>query len=136
MRLELTRRADYAIRTAAALAASDPGQRLSVRRIATRQDIPVPFLARVMVDLVSAGIVEGKTGRSGGYRLVRPATAITLLEVIEAVEGDSRRGRCVLRRGPCRLGATCGAHAVFAAGQEDVLDRFRATSIASLAPTT
>lgn len=135
MRLELSKRADYAIRTVVALAAADPDVRLSVRRIATDQDIPVPFLGRVMGDLVSAAIVEGQTGRSGGYRLARSATAISLLEVIEAVEGDSRRRRCVLRRGPCQDTASCDAHAVFAAGQDELLGRFRTTSIASLQPT-
>ena len=136
MRLELTKRADYAIRTVVALAAADPDERLSVRRIAIDQDIPVRFLAQVMADLVSASIVDGQTGRSGGYRLARSATAIALLEVIEAVEGDSRRRGCVLRRGPCRVAAMCDAHAVFAAGQDDLLERFRATSIASLRPAS
>lgn len=135
MRLELTKRADYAIRAVVALAAADPGNRLSVRRIAADQDIPVRFLAQVMADLVSAAIVEGRPGRSGGYRLARPSSEVGLLEVIEAVEGDSRRRGCVLRRGPCRVSATCDAHAVFAAGQADLLERFRTTSIASLRPT-
>ncbi len=132
MRLELTKRADYAIRTVVALAAAVPDERLSVRRIAIDQDIPVRFLGQVMADLVSASIVEGQTGRSGGYRLARASSAVSLLEVIEAVEGDSRRRGCVLRGGPCQVTATCEAHAVFAAGQEALLDRFRTTSIASL----
>lgn len=136
MRLELSKRADYAIRTVVALAAADPGARLSVRRIAASQDIPVRFLAKVMADLVAAAIVEGLTGRSGGYRLARAGSAISLLQVIEAVEGDSRRRGCVLRRGPCQVTATCDVHAVFAAGQDDLLERFRTTSIASLQPIT
>ena len=78
-------------------------ERLSVRRIAADQDIPVRFLPRVMADLVAAGIVEGRPGRTGGYRLARPASGISMLEVIEAVEGDSRRRTCVLRGGACRL---------------------------------
>ncbi len=132
MRLELTKRADYAIRTVVALAAAVPDERLSVRRIATEHDIPVRFLAQVMADLVSAAIVEGQTGRSGGYRLARASSAVSLLEVIEAVEGDSRRRDCVIRGGPCQVTSTCEAHDVFAAGQEELLDRFRTTSIASL----
>ncbi len=132
MRLELTKRADYAIRTVVALAAAVPDERLSVRRIATDHDIPVRFLAQVMGDLVSASIVEGQIGRSGGYRLARASSEVSLLQVIEAVEGDSRRRGCVLRPGPCQVSDTCEAHAVFAAGQDDLLERFRTTSIASL----
>jgi Rrf2 family protein len=133
MRLELTKRADYAIRAVIAIAAAAPEERVSVRRIAAEQAIPVRFLPQVMADLVAAGIAEGVVGRSGGYRLARPATTVTILEVIEAVEGDSRRQTCVLRGGPCRLHGACDVHAVFAATQEAMIQRLGAATIASLA---
>ena len=129
MRLELTKRADYAIRAVLALSRAADGERLSVRRIATDQRIPGRFLPQVMGDLVRAGLVEGTVGRSGGYRLAKPSTEITLLEVVEAVEGDSRRRVCILRDGPCALAAVCDVHAVFAAAQDDVLARLRSTTL-------
>ena len=131
MRLELTKRADYAIRAALALGEAGPDERLSVRRIATEQAIPERFLTRVMADLVAAGLVEGVAGRAGGYRLARPAEQVSLLDVIEAVEGDSRRRVCVLRGGPCRLDGVCDVHEVFAAAQEDMIRRFGAATIAA-----
>jgi Rrf2 family protein len=134
VRLELTKRADYAIRAVVALAAADPGERLSVRRIAADRAIPVRFLSLVMADLVAARIAEGATGRSGGYRLARPAAAISVLEVIEAVEGSSRRETCVLRGGPCQLNGVCDVHHVFAATQEGMIRRLGAATIASLRP--
>ena len=130
MRLELTKRADYAIRAVLALSHAPSGEQLSARRIAMDQAVPERFLPQVMRDLVGAGLVEGTVGRSGGYRLVRPASEISLLEVVEAVEGDSRRRVCILRGGPCALAAVCDVHDVFAAAQEDVLDRLRSTTIA------
>ena len=133
MRLELTKRADYAIRAVVALAAAAPDERLSVRRIAAAQAIPARFLPQVMADLVAAGIAEGVVGRTGGYRLARPAQAVTILDVIEAVEGDSRRQTCVLRGGPCRLHGVCDVHAVFAATQEAMIQRLGAATIASVA---
>jgi Rrf2 family protein len=133
MRLELTKRADYAIRAVVALAAAAPDERVSVRRIAAEQAIPVRFLPQVMADLVAAGIAEGVVGRTGGYRLARSAAAISVLDVIEAVEGDSRRQTCVLRGGPCRLHGVCDVHAVFAATQEAMIQRLGAATIASLA---
>jgi Rrf2 family protein len=132
VRLELTKRADYAIRAVVALAAAGPAERLSVRRIAAERDIPVRFLPRVMADLVAATIVEGRTGRTGGYRLVRAADTITILQVIEAVEGDSRRTTCVLRGGPCQLSGTCDAHRVFAATHDAMLRELGASTFASL----
>jgi len=129
MRLELTKRADYAIRAVLALSRAADGERLSVRRIAADERVPERFLPQVMGDLVRAGLVEGTVGRSGGYRLAKPSAEISLLEVVEAVEGDSRRRVCVLRGGPCALAGTCDVHAVFAAAQDDVLGRLRGTTI-------
>lgn len=132
MRLELTKRADYGIRAAVALAAAAPGDRLSVRRIAEEQSIPVRFLTQVMVDLVGAGLVEARPGRTGGYRLARPATELTILEVVEAIEGDSRRRTCVLRGGPCNVAGMCEVHAVFAAAQDGLLAVLGGTSLATV----
>jgi Rrf2 family iron-sulfur cluster assembly transcriptional regulator len=131
MRFELTKRADYAVRSTLALARAPAGERRSVRYLANEQNIPVRFLPQVMRDLVAAGIVEGTVGRSGGYRLARPASAISLLEVVEAIEGDGRRRDCVLRNAPCGLTGTCDVHAVFEAAQADVLRRLQETSISA-----
>jgi Rrf2 family protein len=131
MRLELTKRADYAIRAVLALSRADDGERLSVRRIAADERVPQRFLPQVMGDLVRAGLVEGTVGRSGGYRLAKPSGEISMLEVVEAVEGDSRRRVCVLRGGPCALAGVCDVHAVFAAAQDDVIGRLRSTTIAA-----
>ena len=135
MRLELTKRADYAIRVVLALADADPddGERLSVRTLAEDRGISVQVLPRVMTDLASAGIVDGRTGRTGGYRLAGPATAISLLDVIEAVEGDQRRRRCVLRGSACGISAPCVVHDVFATAQDALLGELEGASIASIA---
>ena len=129
MRLELTKRADYAIRAVLALARTPGTERRSVREVAALQRIPVRFLPQVMGDLVRAGLVEATVGRSGGYRLAKPPTEISLLDVVEAVEGDSRRRVCVLRGGSCVLDGVCDVHAVFAAAQDDVLRRLRTTTV-------
>ncbi len=132
MRLELTKRGDYAIRAALALARAEPGNRLSVRRIAAEMGIPVRFLPQVMADLVRAGLAVAVPGRNGGYVLARPASELTLLDVIEAVEGDSRRQTCVLRGGPCGFNGFCDVHDVFFAAQDSMLRTLSATSLASL----
>lgn len=129
MRLELTKRGDYAIRAVLALARAAEGERFSVRRIAEEQAVPQAFLPQVMRDLVRAGIVEGAVGRAGGYRLARPASDVTLLEVVESVEGDSRRRVCVLRGGPCGINDVCDVHEVFAAAQQDVMTRLGRTTV-------
>jgi len=119
--MQLTKRGDYAVRAMLALARAPGGQLLSVRRIAEEMVIPVRFLPQVMGDLAAAGLVEATTGRAGGYRLARPASEVTLLDVVEAVEGDSRRRTCVLRGGPCGLDGFCDVHDVFFAAQDAML---------------
>jgi Rrf2 family protein len=133
MRLELTKRGDYAVRAMLALTRGAGNGLLSARRIADAMDIPVRFLPQVLGDLQRGGLVEAAAGRSGGYRLARDATAISLLDVIEAVEGDSRRRTCVLRGGPCGLDGTCDVHDVFIEGQEALLSTLARSTLAELA---
>ena len=86
-------------------------------RLAEYHGVPPAYLAKHLQALAQAGIVESVPGRKGGYRLVRPAHEIRLLEVIDAVEGTGPAFRCteIRRRGPARVGAAeyrspCGIH--------------------------
>src|SRR5262245_60645596 len=95
MRLQLTRRGDYAIR-AALLLAQMGDETISSSAIARATDIPERFVGQVMGDLVRAGLVTASIGRRGGYHLAQPAQEISLLQIVEAVEGDTRRRTCIL----------------------------------------
>jgi Rrf2 family protein len=132
VRLELTKRGDYAVRAMLALAGDGDGL-LSVRRIAADMAIPPRFLPQVMGDLVRAGLVEGVPGRGGGYRLSRPAAEISLLTIVEAIEGDSRRTSCVLRGGPCRGDGACAVHATFIAAEEGMIAALEGMTLADVA---
>jgi Rrf2 family protein len=122
MRLELTRRADYAIRTTICLAQEGSDGLVPVPDIARRMDVPRRFLPQIMQDLVRAGLVAAVPGRGGGYRLVRSPQDVSLLQVIEAVEGDVRRRTCVMRASACAIGQPCGVHDLFASAQQSLLD--------------
>jgi len=123
MRLELTRLGDYGMRAMVELAA-DPGEDwLSVPRISAAMNIPERVLPRVMTQLVRAGLVEGRAGRTGGYRLARPSRSITLLEVISAVEPPPDARSCVLRGSPCALDGTCSVHDAFTDARDAMLQR-------------
>jgi Rrf2 family protein len=133
MRLELTRRGDYAVRAMLALAGHNGAGWLSVNRISTAMAIPERFLPRVMTELVRTGLVEGRLGRTGGYRLARPASSITLLEVIHAVEPDDVERTCVLRGGPCGGDGHCAVHHVFADARIALLERLSTARLDELA---
>ena len=132
MRPELTKRADYAIRAMLALSRSPSAGPLSARRIAEEWSIPGRFLPQVLGDLGRAGLVRAEAGRNGGYRLGRAPDEISLLDVIEAVEGDSRRRTCVLRGGPCGVTGECAVHGVFADAQDALLGTLAEAHLAEL----
>ena len=133
MKLELTRRGDYAVRTMLALGQHDGEHWLSVPAVSAAMAIPERFLPRVMADLVDAGLVVGRRGRTGGYRLAKPATAITLLEIISAAEPEPDPRRCILRGGPCGLDGRCAVHDAFTSAREAMLERLGATTLAEVA---
>jgi len=133
MRIELTRRGDYAVRAMVTLAR--PGvDKMTGGALAEATGIPVSYVPHVMGDLVRGGLVTNIRGRIGGYRLGRPADEVTLLAIVEAVEGDGRRQTCVLRGGPCRGDARgpCDVHEAFYRAQEAVFGSLAGVSLADL----
>jgi Rrf2 family protein len=84
--MRVSAKADYAVRAAAELAAVEDGP-VKGERLAEAQDIPLQFLEHILLELKHAGIVRARRGAKGGYWLARPATEITIADVIRAVEG-------------------------------------------------
>src|SRR5438552_18080498 len=86
--VKVSTRGDYASRALLSLAlhADDPGP-TSVRDIAERTGLPQPYLEQILLALKGAGLVRSKRGVGGGYVLARPASEITLGEIVRAVDG-------------------------------------------------
>lgn len=106
-----------------ALAGAREADWLSVPRISASMQIPEGFLPRVMTDLTRAGLVEGRAGRTGGYRLAKPPATITLLDVIAAIEPEPDPRSCILRGGPCGLDGRCAVHDAFTDARDAMLQR-------------
>jgi Rrf2 family protein len=85
--LRISRRTDYAVRIIIAAAQEPAGAMVPAMQIGEQMAIPPSFLFKVIGDLKRGGLLLTATGRHGGVRLTRPADRITLLEVVEAVEG-------------------------------------------------
>jgi Rrf2 family protein len=135
VKLELTRRGDYAVRAMLALGQHSDDGWLSVPAVSASMAIPERFLPRVMVDLVSAGLVVGRRGRTGGYRLARPPDEITLLDIIAAAEPEPDLRVCILRGGPCSIDGRCAVHDAFSGARHAMLERLGATSLAEVVRT-
>lgn len=120
MKLELTRRGHYAVRAMIALAEAGD-DKLNAKAISARMRIPASFVPQVMADLSRAGMARAALGRGGGYRLARPAETISVLEVVNAAEGERGRRICVLRGGPCAEDGTCQVHEAFTEARRAML---------------
>jgi Rrf2 family protein len=127
MKIVTTRRTDYGIRAAVFLAGLAP-DRVTAGTIATEMDIPQGFLHQVLQALHRGGLVSSVSGRHGGYALVRDPEEISVLEIVESLEGSLDTGECALRGGPCHWQDVCAVHEVWSAG--------RAALAASLASST
>jgi Rrf2 family protein len=88
--MKLTHACGYAIHAVAYLAKQKDDHLIASRQIAEAQGLPERFLVKVLKPLVSAQVLLSLRGPNGGYRLARPARSITLLEIVEAVEGPIR----------------------------------------------
>lgn len=135
MRLELGRRADYAVRAVVDLARhhADGGGRRKSREIAAAMDIPQTYLPQILGALVRHGIVESEAGPEGGYRLGRAPADVSLLEVITAADGELVSRRCVLRGGPCRWDDVCAVHEPWSAAQHALRDELADTTLQGIA---
>ena len=131
--MEISRRTDYGVRLILDLAALPDGERASTQEIAERQDIPAPFLAKIISQLSLSGLVNTHRGAGGGVRLARPASEINLLQVIEALDGPVRLNRCVLDPGVCPRDQTCPVHRVWARAQEHLVTALNDTTFDVLA---
>ncbi len=117
-------------------------QRPSARDLAALQGISPAFLAKIFQKLEKGGIVEASGGIRGGYRLARPADDISVLEIIDAVEGRKSlfdcqeiRGRCVLFKDKPPAWATrgvCGIHALMLRAEKTLRDELGRSSLGSL----
>ncbi len=134
MGLQLTRGGEYAIRAMTYLAHRPVGEISSLRDVGAEQDIPESFLAKIFQRLVHAGLVASQRGAHGGFSLARPPAAITVREVVEAVDGPIALNGCVLWPEDCRRSGDCRMHEVWLLAQERMMDVLEEVTLAELAP--
>lgn len=104
--LALTRKTDYALVALSELARHAPAS-LSARKLADATNIPLPVLSGVLHQLVHHELVTSIRGVQGGYRLSRPADAISLVDVIEAIDGAPRLTQCCSHSPSFEAGEPC-----------------------------
>jgi Rrf2 family protein len=105
--MKLSDGVEWGLHCCTVLALVPPDAALPAARLAEFHGVPAAYLAKHLQALARAGLVESLAGAKGGYRLARPAAEITLLDVVQAVEGTSPAFRCteIRQRGPASLPA-------------------------------
>lgn len=131
MKLVATRRTDYGIRALLYLA-REPDARVKAAEISRAMDIPQGFLHQVLQELQRARLVESRPSRHGGYRLAVAPDEVSVLDVVEALEGPLEAGECALRGGPCRPGDACALHGVWSGAHEALRRELGAATLAGL----
>ncbi len=131
--MQLSRRGDYGVRVILDLASQPPGTSIPAHEIAKRQQIPTAFLGKIISQLAIAGLVDTRRGARGGVTLARSPEQITLLEVVEALEGTITLNPCLIRAGVCPLDKTCPVHDTWAEAQRALKAVLAKTTFAQLA---
>jgi FeS assembly SUF system regulator len=106
--MRLSSLADYAVVMMSAAARHGCGARLSATLLSTETGVPLPTAQKLMQKLSGAGLLSSLRGTGGGFKLTRPAAAITLADIIEAIEGPIAMTSCVDdHRHDCALESSC-----------------------------
>lgn len=130
--MEISRRTDYGVRVILDLATLPQNERASTQQIAERQNIPSPFLAKIISQLSLAGLVTTYRGAGGGVTLAHAASEISLLQVIEALEGPIQLNRCVIEPDACPRSKHCPVHRIWSKAQADLAGLLSITTFDSL----
>ena len=130
--MQITRQADYAVRAVLHLARLGNSERAATSMIAEEQNIPPSFLAKIISQLSIAGLLHTSRGARGGVTLGRDPKDITLLEVVEAIDGPIQLNECVGESGLCSFEGNCPLRPVWCDAQDDLVARLRGTNFAQL----
>jgi Rrf2 family protein len=130
MRLEITRRADLAVRAMVLLAGSS--ERWKAPALAVALDTTAGFVPQVIGPLVKAGWVRSEPGPTGGYTTAVGLDEVSVLQVIEAIDGATDAGQCVVADRACG-GEPCSLHVAWAKARRELMDSLGSTPLSAVA---
>lgn len=130
MRLEITRKADLAARAVVLLARH--GGRMKSADLAAALDTTAGFVPQVLGPLVERGWITSVPGPTGGYEVAIAPERLSVLEVVEAVEGPTVTGRCIVVDRPCNQAGHCTLHHPWSRARAGLLEELSGTTLADL----
>ena len=133
--MQITRQADYALRAIlylARLEELEPDKKASTSQIAEEQNIPASFLAKIISQLSIAGLIHTSRGAKGGVSLARKPEDISLLDVVEAIDGPISLNECVHDPSVCTFGDNCPIHDVWCEAKKQLVEKLSKASFDKL----
>lgn len=124
---------EYAVRAMVGLSTQPFGTVVQIPEVSGRWDIPESFLRKIITLLAKAGLIHSQRGNNGGIRLAIPPEQLTLLDVIEAVEGKIFLNKCLVGPHFCERTQWCAVHIVWCEAQAALKHILRNKSLAELA---
>lgn len=128
----LSQTAEYALRALVLLAERPAGSSVRVGELALALDIPQNYLSKTLGALSRTGVVTSTRGKGGGFALARPATQITLFDVVDPFDRLGARPSCLMGQGECSEAKACAAHHTWKAVSARVQAFFLQTTLADL----
>ena len=128
-----SRSAEYAIRAFIYLAAVPEGKYAMVKQIAEQCDIPAHFLAKILQQMARKGFLRSSKGPTGGFCLRMPAAEISMLQLVDTIDGLADYERCPGGMTECNDSAPCGMHDTWKALRSRIMEYLEHTSIEDLA---
>ena len=119
----------YALMALDYLATYDDGGYKLVKEISAKLAIPQQYLSKILHTLACEGLLKSQRGRSGGFRLSRPAEQITLYEIIDPIDHLDRLGTCIMGDQPCGKDNHCALHDMWGDVRGKYLDFLQETTL-------
>ena len=130
--MQITRAGEYGVLGLMHLARRLPAQRAMIDDISRKERIPKSFLAKIFQNLVRAGLIRSIRGSGGGFALAKEPSEISVLEIIEAIEGKIVFQRCKLDKPDCDHAGGCALCGLFERAQDGVKDALTGTTLRDL----
>jgi Rrf2 family protein len=130
--MQLSREADYAVRAVVYVARFPNGTKISTKEISKWQLIPMQVLIKIIARLAKNGLLRTQRGIGGGIFLGRAPEEITLLEVIESIQGPIALNRCVRHPEECPLSGVCAVHDIWCEAQKQLVGLLRSVTVADI----
>jgi len=126
--MQITRQADYALRTIIYLSRLGSEDKAPTSTIAEKQHIPSSFLAKIISQLSVAGLIHTSRGAHGGVSLAKSPEEISVLEVIEAIDGPVMLNECTTNPGICPFTGDCPMRIVWCDTRNDLLEKLNSVT--------